>query len=148
MSITFYRRRFLGAGLAVGVAALVPGAEAHEYFAPHFILIHPWTRASAPGATTAMVCMSFDEVTDSDRLIGASTPVAEAAEPVTPGTGGVSGIVIPKGVKTEFSETGAHLRLLRLKFPLELGREYPITFSFERSGLLRGSFLVDYEANT
>jgi hypothetical protein len=138
------RRTFLKASLTAGTALLLPPARAHEYFTANFTLIHPWTRASAPGATSAMVCMTFDDVIESDRLIGASSMVAESAEMGGPGAG--SGILIPKGAKTELSEAGMHVRLLRLKFPLAIAREYPMNLVFEKAGTLRATFLVDYEA--
>jgi copper(I)-binding protein len=142
------RRGFLRAGIASGAGLLVPAAWAHEYFSTNFTLIHPWTRASAPAATTAMVCMTFDDVTETDRLIGATTMLAEGAEFGGKAAGTALDIVIPKQQKTEFSEAGAHVRLVRLRQPLEMGREYPITLVFAKAGSLRATFLVDFPAGT
>lgn len=147
MSARFGRRGVLRAGLAIASGGLFhqsKTAQAHEYFTANFTLIHPWTRASAPGATTANICMSFDEVTRSDRLIGASSPLAEGAEMGGNGVGRALDIAIPQGIKTELTETGVHLRLVGLKQPLELAREYPMTLVFALSGSLRATFLVDY----
>lgn len=146
LGINLVRRALLRTGMAAGAATLLPAARAHEYFTTHFTLIHPWTRASAPGATTAMICMTFDEVLEDDRLIGADTPLAGGAETGGGSAGKVLDIDIPKGIKTELTETGVHLRLVRLKQPLELAREYPIMLAFAKAGRLRASFLVDFPA--
>lgn len=144
MSARFGRRGVLQAGLAITVGGFFKTARAHEYFTANFTLIHPWTRASAPGATTANICMTFDEVTSSDRLIAASSPLAESAVMGGEGAGRALDIAIAQGIKTELTEAGVHLRLVRLKQPLELAREYAMTLVFARSGTLRATFLVDY----
>ena len=109
MSARLGRRGVLQAGLAIVAGGFVPGARAHEYFTANFTLIHPWTRASAPGATSANICMTFDEVTSSDRLIGASSPLAEGAEMGGNGVGRALDIAIPQGIKTELTETLADM---------------------------------------
>lgn len=119
-------------------------ALAHEYFTTRFTLIHPWTRATAPGSDTAKICMTFDEVTGPDRLVGASSPMAASAVVVSPGEAG--GIAIAPDRKTVLDESGPHVRLVGLREPLVLGRELPITLLFEATGALKASFLVDYEA--
>ena len=148
MSIDLRRRILLRAGAAAGSALWLPGAGAHEYFTTHFTLIHPWTRASKPGATTAMICMTFDEVNEADRLVGAETPLADGAETGGKPAGTAVDIEIPKGVKTEFTESDVHLRLVGLNQPIELAREYPLTLTFAKAGRLRASFLVDYPPAT
>ena len=145
MSSFIDRRRVLQAGLAAGTWLLLPtSGRACEYFVPTLRVLHPWTRASAPGATTAVVCMTFDEVVEGDRLIGASTPVAEAAE--MGGAGGGPGVnfSIPAGRESALTEDGSYLRLLGLRFPLEVARSYPLKLVFEVGGLVSASLSVDY----
>jgi hypothetical protein len=36
---------------------------------------------------------------------------------------------------------------VRLKLPMEMGREYPMTLDFARAGRLQATFLVDYAAS-
>ena len=74
------RRDILRGGVALSAALLVPGARACEFFSAHMRIYSPWARASVQGASTAMLCMTFDEVTQTDRLIGVLTPVAAGAQ--------------------------------------------------------------------
>jgi periplasmic copper chaperone A len=142
--MTLHRRGVLRACMALGASLLAPAARAHEFFSSSLTVIHPWTRASAEGATTAIVSMIFQDVIQTDRLIGAQTPVAEAAELGGSAAGPALDFLIREGQTTELSETGVHLRLLRLKFPLLQGREYPMTLVFEKGGAIRAALLVDY----
>src|ERR1700716_3701563 len=80
MSRLNQRRTVLQAGLALCASLVVPRARACEFFTSTMRITHPWTRATAPDATSAVLCMKFDEVTETDRLIGVETPVAEGAE--------------------------------------------------------------------
>ena len=135
----------LRTGLAAGALLALPTARACEFFAVHLRITHPWTRATAPGATTAKVCMRFDEVTLSDRLIGVESPVAESA-----GMGGLPidgpvNLAIPANQLTTLSEAGLHIRLIGLRQALLVAREYPLTLLFERSGSVQANLSVDYE---
>jgi periplasmic copper chaperone A len=139
-----HRRNALRTGLALGGALLLPSARAHEFFTGNLTVIHPWTRATAPGATTAIVSLTFEEVTTTDRLVGALTPMAAAAELGGAGAPEKFDYEIPEGVVTEFTEAGVHLRLLGLREPLMLGREYPLTLVFAKAGAIRAALLIDY----
>lgn len=138
------RRAVLNAGLALGASLVVPTARACEFFAGHLTIIHPWTRASAEGATSAIVCMSFQDVTQTDRLIAASTPVAEGAEWGGEGERKTIDFTIQEGRTAVLSETGVHLRLLGLKLPMAVGRQYPLTLEFAQAGPIQTQLTVDY----
>lgn len=138
------RRRSLQAGLALGCGWLLPPAQACEYFLTTLRVLHPWTRASLPGATTAVVCMRFDEVTQHDRLIGVVTPVAQRAEMSGPAAGARVDVDIPAGKDTVLGEDGVVLRLVGLQHPLELGRSYPMQLVFEVGGTVSTNLSVDY----
>src|SRR5262249_27538467 len=116
---------------------IVRPARACEYFSPTMRITHPWTRASAPDATSAVVCMKFDEVNEADRLIGVETPVADRAELV-------GDFSIPMGGEVVLSEEGAHVRLVGLKQPLFVGRAYPLDLAFERGGVVSAKLNVDF----
>ena len=138
------RRQLLRAGLAAGSMLALPAARACEFFALNLRITHPWTRASMPGATTAIICMHFDEVTLSDRLIGVASPVAESA-----GMGGVLvpgpvNLAIPADQLITLTEAGQHIRLVGLRHELLVAREYPLTLVFERSGTVQATLSVDY----
>lgn len=116
------RRALIPAGLALCALAFAPRARACEYFAPTLRVYHPWTRATGPEATHAVVCMTFDEVTDADRLVAVETPVAARAE-----LGGIDerpviDLPIPAGRETVLTEAGTHVRLVGLRHPLEVAR--------------------------
>jgi copper(I)-binding protein len=138
------RRCALQAGLAAGLALALPAARACEYFAPTLRVTHPWTRASATGASTAMVSMKFDDVSQDDRLIGVQTPVASGAELAGPGALPGLDLPIPSGRDTLLSEAGLHLRLTGLRLQLEVGRSYPLQLTFERGGVVNATLNVDY----
>lgn len=141
-----HRRGVLRTGLALGATLLLPTARACEFFTSTLRVTHPWVRASAAGATSAIVSMKFDEVIQADRLIRVETPVAAAAE-----MGGVAArpgvdYFIPQGQESALSETGTYLRLLGLKHPLEVGREYPLILVFEKGGVVEASLSVDFDS--
>lgn len=138
------RRRLLQTGLALGAACLLPAARACEFFTTNLRVTHPWTRATG-GEDFAIVCMKFDEVTITDRLIRVETPVATRAE--LAGVGGLRPLkfLIPKGRETLLSETGTFVRLSGLQHPLEVARSYPLTLVFEKGGVVSADLSVDYE---
>ena len=53
-------------------------AQSGEFFAPNLRVYRPWSRATAAGDAFAVLCMTFDEVTQSDRLLAVHTPVASS----------------------------------------------------------------------
>ncbi len=139
------RRALLQAGLAIGTCAVAPAARACEFFTTNLRIYRPWSRATAEGDAFAVLCMTFDEVTLTDRLIGVATPVAAHAE--IAGAGGSPGIdlPIPAGRETVLSESGTFIRLLGLRHPLGVGRSYPLRLVFERGGAVDADIDVDYE---
>lgn len=144
MQRIIHRRGVLQAGFALGTTLLLPQARACEYFADNLRITHPWCRATAPGATSVIVSMKFDEVTKADRLIKVETMVAEGAE-----IGGVLArpevdFAIPEGQETHLGEQGSYLRLTGLQFPLEVARTYPMKLTFERGGMVQTNLNVDF----
>lgn len=146
------RRRWLGALAAFGGTLCWPAARACEVQAAHFRLIHPWTRATPPGADHAVLCMSFDDVTRDDRLLGVETPVASGAEAA--GTAELSAatgdqpaldLPVPAGRATVWSDDGVHVRLTGLRVPLQVGRDYPLTLHFAESGVVLARLSVDFD---
>jgi copper(I)-binding protein len=144
MQMNFDRRSAMRAGLVLALAPWASSSRACEFYAPNFTLIHPWTRASRPDATLAIVSMKFQNVTQADRLIGVQTLVAESAELAGEGAGPQLDLPIPAGQDTELSEKGVHLRLLGLKLPLEVARSYPMTLVFANAGEVRATLNVDF----
>lgn len=138
------RRELLRATAALGLLGLAPQSRACEYFTTTLRVTHPWTRATASDANSAILITRFDEVTSTDRLIAVETPVAGRAELVTGNTTGKIDLEIPEGLLTELSEDGTYIRLLDLAHPLKLGRSYPLLLSFEKGGIAHATLNVDY----
>lgn len=140
------RRHVLRAALAAGAALVLPAAPARacEFFGLSMRITHPWTRASAAGATTAMVSMRFDEVTEDDRLIGVTSPMAAGAEIVGDGPARPVNLSIAAGQELELQESGIHIRLTGLHQPLEMACTYPLTLTFEKGGVVEADLSVDY----
>lgn len=139
-----HRRRVLQAGLALGASYMLPAARACEFMTATLRVTHPWTRATAHDATSAVVCMKFDEVVEADRLILVETSVATGAEMGGEAPGPIVDFPIPQGQKTYLSESGTFVRLVGLKFPLEVGRSYPLRLGFEKGGVFESTLSVDY----
>jgi copper(I)-binding protein len=140
------RRALLQMGLAIPAAATLPRpARACEFFAPNLRIYRPWSRATATGDAFAVLCMTFDEVTLADRLLEVRTPVAERVVLQREGHATPVDLALPIGTSTELDEGGLHLRLLGLKHPLGVGRNYPLEVRFERGGTVVGDFDVIYE---
>jgi len=143
---SIHRRSLLRAGLAAGLVLALPArVRACEFFTTTLRVTHPWTRASLAGANSAAICMKFDEVTRSDRLIHVETPVAERAELGGVAAAPVVDFLIPAGVETLLSENGTYIQLLGLRHPLEMARSYPLTLYFEHGGRVEADLSVDYE---
>ncbi len=145
MKTSFHRRQVLQAGLALGASFVLPQpARACEFFTTTLRITHPWARATEGDDTSAIVSIKFDQVLETDRLIGVETPVAQGAE-----MGGVAGsrqvdFLIPKGEETNLGETGIHLRLTGLNHPLEIARTYPLRLIFEKSGAVEADLSIDH----
>ncbi len=132
----------------MGTTLLLPGAHACEFFSTHLRIYGPWARATAQGATSAVLCMTFDEVSQSDRLIGVDTPVASGAELGGAQASRTLDLLIPQGRDTELTEAGTFIRLTGLRFALEVAKEYPLTLTFEKSGVVLADFDVKYDVAT
>ena len=129
--------------LLVLCAACWP-AQAHDYYAKFFHIYHPWAEPTEPGAADSAVYVKFDEIAADDQLISASTSLADRVElrgpaGVSPsGTEGLllNGIALASGSEVELRPGSARLVLKGLKLPLQLGRSYPMTLEFEKSGVV------------
>jgi copper(I)-binding protein len=139
------RREFLRSGLALGTLALAPRGNACEVVAEYLRVVHPWTRATTPGAGHAALCMTIDQVTAFDRLVGVRTPVASGAEMGGVGSGPRVDFPVRPGGEFVLDEDGTYVRLTGLQHALVIGREYPLQLEFERSGIVLASLSVDFD---
>ncbi|AWU96623.1 copper chaperone PCu(A)C [Azospirillum ramasamyi] len=130
-------------GIATALALFGAGAAlAHSYKAGPIDIGHPWARATAPSAPNGVGYLSLTNTgTEEDRLVAASTPVAEKAELHTHlNENGVMKmrevpyIAIAPGETMKLAPGGLHVMLLGLKKPLVKGEQVPLTLRFEKAG--------------
>ena len=133
--------------VALAGAGLSHRAQACEFFSSHMRIWHPWTRATRIDADSARLCMRFDDVHKTDRLVGIETPVAAGARLAGPGapTGGQGlSLLIREGQELALTEDGLHIELLDLQQPLQVGRSFPLRLVFESAGAVEAQLNVDY----
>ena len=106
MPHTLNRRLVMRHALAGGLSLALPVARACQIPMGSFTIVHPWAYGT-PAGGDGEVYMGFIEVFKADRLIGASSAVAERVE-----MGGVANprvdFEIREGMSSGLSETGAH----------------------------------------
>jgi copper(I)-binding protein len=111
----------------------------------------PIARATPPGATTAAVYFTIDNIGNTtDRLLHASTPVAGGVvlHQMVQKDGmmvmrAVPSLEIIPGARFELSPGGYHLMLIELKQPLKAGERFPLVLRFERTGTVTATVLVE-----
>jgi hypothetical protein len=131
---------------AVFLLALAAGspALAHEITTGTLELSDLWTRVTPPGAPTAAGYLTVtNNGGEPDRLIAASTPLAEVGQihemAVTDGVmtmTRVEGIEIAPGETVTLAPGGFHLMFVGMKEPLTAGAVMPVTLTFEKAGAI------------
>lgn len=103
---------------------------------------NPFSRASAPQAKAGAAFLTLNIDAGTDKLVSASSPVADKAElHAHLMEGGVArmrpvegGIPVTAGMPTELKPGGLHIMLIGLKAPLKQGDSFPLTLKFEKAG--------------
>ncbi len=136
--------------LTAGGAAAVRPAAAHEYRLGDLVIVHPWARASAEGATNGAVYL--EGITGGrapDRLIGAASPAAAGSELHRHASSNgimrmepVEAIELPPGDHVVLQPGGLHLMLTGLAEPLTEGGSFPLTLAFDRAGRIEVSVTI------
>jgi len=133
----------MAGGLALcGLAS--PPAGAHSHGKGDLQVRHPWTRATPPGAKVAAAYLEIRNAgSEPDRVIGASTPLAERVElHVMTTTDGVMKMrerpdfEVPARQRLVLQPGGSHLMIVGLRKPFTKGDRIPLTLRFERAGEL------------
>lgn len=110
--------------------------------------------AASPAAPMGAAYMVIrNEGAEPDRLLGASTPAAEAVE--LHGSAEVEGVMrmeaveggleVPAGGELRLARGGEHLMLIGLAQPFEDGTEIEVTLEFERAGAVAVTVPVDLD---
>jgi len=107
-----------------------------------------WSRAALAGRT-GVVYFTAMSMGGADRLISASTPVAEHAElHESMQSGGMSkmrpvaSVPMTAGATVTFAPGGLHVMLIGLKRPLKEGDSFPLTLQFEKAGAVETTVKV------
>lgn len=138
------RRQLLAATLGALASTLAPWpgvSLAHEYQAGGLKIEHPWSRATAAGASVGAGFMVIVNSGKADALVGASSPVAARVEMHSSSTDGgmmkmrqLQRVELPAGGTVRFEPGALHLMLVGLKQPLAEGSKVPLTLRFAVAG--------------
>jgi copper(I)-binding protein len=123
--------------LVAGFALMAGSASAQS---GQLAVDNVWARAT-PGKSTIGAAYATIQSPTADRLVAASTPVAEKAELHTMSMSGmvmkmrpIAGVDIPAGQKVTLAPGGMHIMLIGLKKPLRAGQSFPLTLTFAKAG--------------
>jgi copper(I)-binding protein len=99
-----------------------------------------WARDTVGSTANAAVFMTISSPTP-DRLIAASTPIAEKTDLMTMAGGSgamemqyLDGIDIPANKPVSLNSSGLHVWLADLNQPLRAGQSFQLTLKFEKAG--------------
>jgi periplasmic copper chaperone A len=131
--------------LAAWGAAFWPAlAAAHGSRLGDIVVDHPYATPTPAGARTGAAYLRglLNRGRQPDRLIGASTPLADTVEFHRSSRDGdvmrmraVDAIDVPAGAELRLRHDGdTHLMLVGLKEPLRDGQRFPLRLRFERAG--------------
>lgn len=137
---------------AVVTAAGLPGiSAAHDFKVGNLELKHPWSAKAPPVAPVLGGYLTIVNTgSESDRLVGGSTPVAERLElhesslvdgvaRMRPAKGGID---IPAGASLNLQPGGAHIMLVNPKQRPAEGEKFMATLQFEKAGQVDVEFIV------
>lgn len=117
--------------LLAGVAAST--ARAHSYTIGAIEIGHPWAEPST--GDVAAVFMALANMSDKpDRLVGATTPIADAVTFQDYGNRPVAAFDLPPKQPVALRPAGRHIVLQGLKRRLVVGDSFPLTLSFVGAG--------------
>jgi len=143
-------RRFVAVGWVAFTLSAIVIAQAEQI--GQLSISQPWTRATPPKAQTAGGFLTIENAgASSDRLVGASSPIAGRVEihemrmdngvmVMRPAT---DGITIPAGGSMTLAPGGFHIMFMQLKEGLAEGDAVPVELSFERAGDIEVLFPVE-----
>jgi hypothetical protein len=126
-------------------------ATAHETMVGDLMIGHPWARATVGQSKYAAAYFTLMNTGNmADRLIAASTPIAEKAELHTHFLENgvmrmrpVDGIDVQPGAPVELKPGGLHIMLMGMKDPLKEGSTFPLTLTFQKSGVISVTVQVE-----
>ena len=120
---------------------VVTNALASKHGKTDIDIVHPFSRALPPSSKNGAVYLQIINKVRSDRLLGASTPIAKLAEIHTHESEAglmkmrkLDLVEIPKKKEISLTPGGMHIMLIDLVQPLIEGESFPLTLHFEKEG--------------
>ncbi|MFD0988179.1 copper chaperone PCu(A)C [Methyloligella solikamskensis] len=140
-----------GALVALTLVAASAVAQAHDHKAGEIKIVQPWSRATPGGAEVGAGYLTIENTgKEADRLTGGSTPIAEMLEVHSMTMEGnmmkmrkLDGLDIPAGGSVALKPGGNHIMLMGLKQPIEEGKPFTATLTFEKAGDVEVEFTVE-----
>jgi copper(I)-binding protein len=128
--------------IAVALIGLTAGARAADTKAGGLVIHDPWVRASLGATRTSAAYMTIEVTGDhADRLIAASSPVAEHAQLHTQVIDNgvakmrpVEAVEVAPGTPTVLAPGGLHIMLTGVRDKLVEGQTLPLELTFESAG--------------
>ena len=125
--------------ILIGAALAAFAWSAH---AADISFVHPWARATPPGAQVGAGYVTLQNKGAADRLVSATVDVADHVEIHEMSMdGGVmkmrelpGGLPIDAGKTVALTPGGYHLMMMDLTAPLKRGDKVPVTLIFEKAG--------------
>lgn len=148
-SARFHIACALAFSTAMGLSAVT--ATAHEFKVGGIEVVHPWSRATPPGAKVGAGYMTIkNNGSTPDRLVAATDTVAGKTEihemAVVDGIMTMrelpDGLVIPADASTDLKPGSYHIMFVGLKAPLKEGEHFKGTLTFEKAGTIEVEYVV------
>ena len=126
------------------VAVLSAPASAQHYTQGDVSVHRPWSRELPPVAPNGAAYFQVENGgSESVRIVGASSPVADRAELHTHEMDGgvmkmrhVRAVEVPAKGTASFAPGGLHVMLIGLKKPLVAGESFPLILEFDMAGTI------------
>ena len=138
--------RFISTLIAIlCLAVFATEASAHGYKRKSIEIVHPWTGDKAEaGGRDAIVSMDIkNSGAEADRLLSATSAIAERVELRTAAEALPKGIEIAPRGRVDLTAKTQHVRLIGLKKGLTAYDTLPVTLVFQRAGRIKIDVLVE-----
>ncbi len=135
--------RSLSARVLIGAVCVLAShlASAADFKAGQITVGSPYARSTAVGQSVGSAYLSLKNGGVSDKLLSASTPVAEMVEIHSMSMDGnvmrmrqLEAVDLPTAQTVELKPGGLHMMLMGLKGPLKSGSSFEMTLVFEKAG--------------